>query len=229
MKPKVICKTGVDLFMTILLLLLMARQITGDVAHEWLGAGMFALWIGHHVLNMKWYGHIGKGKYTPFRRIQLAVNGFLLLAMMGSMISGVILSREVFRFLPVSGGIALARPLHILSAYWGFVLMALHLGLHWNVILGRIRKAAGPVSSSKVKMALRIAGGAVALYGIYGFVKNQFFDYLFLRSSFVFFDFEQPLFFFFTEYMAIMELFVFLAYYGEKGLGRIGSRRKQIS
>ncbi len=45
MKPKMIGKIAVDLAMTVLLLLLMAKQLTGDVAHEWLGAGTFVLWI----------------------------------------------------------------------------------------------------------------------------------------------------------------------------------------
>ena len=40
MQPKTIGKRSVDLAMTLLLLLLMARQITGETAHEWLGAGM---------------------------------------------------------------------------------------------------------------------------------------------------------------------------------------------
>ena len=43
MKPKMICKIAIDFIMTVLLLLLMARQITGDSAHEWLGMGMFVL------------------------------------------------------------------------------------------------------------------------------------------------------------------------------------------
>lgn len=126
--------------MTVLLLFLMVRQITGDSAHEWLGAGMFVLWIAHHILNRNWYGHLFKGKYTPVRILQTVMNFAVFLSMLGLMISGIILSREVFAFLPISGGIALARSLHVLSAFWGFVLMALHLGLHWNIILGAVRK-----------------------------------------------------------------------------------------
>lgn len=49
MKKKFVCKIVLDMLMTVLLLFLMARQITGDSAHEWLGAGMFVLWIAHHI------------------------------------------------------------------------------------------------------------------------------------------------------------------------------------
>lgn len=45
------------MIMTVLLLFLMARQLTGDSAHEWLGAGMLILWIVHHILNRSWYSH----------------------------------------------------------------------------------------------------------------------------------------------------------------------------
>ncbi len=226
MKPKMIVKICIDLIMTLLLLLLMAKQLTGDLAHEWLGAGMFVLWILHHILNTQWHSHIWKGRYTPFRLLQLVVNVLLLFAMIGTMVSGIILSREVFSFLPISGGLALARPLHILSAFWGFVLMALHLGLHWNMILGMIRKSTGVKTTRLVQIALRMVDAGIAVYGLYAFLKNQFLSYMFLTSSFVFFDFERPAFLFFTEYVAIMGLFVFLAYYATKAIQRRNEKKK---
>lgn len=226
MKTKRIVKIFIDFIMTLLLLLLMARQLTGDTVHEWLGAGMFLLWILHHILNMQWHSHIWKGEYTPFRILQLVVNILLLLAMIGTMVSGIILSREVFAFLPISGGLALARPLHILSAFWGFVLMALHLGLHWNMILGMIRKSTGVKTAKPVQIVLRTAGAGIAVYGLYAFFKNQFLSYMFLTSSFVFFDFERPALLFFTEYAAIMGLFVFLAYDATKAMQRRNGKKK---
>lgn len=228
MKKKFICKIVIDLIMTVLLLFLMARQLTGDSAHEWLGAGMFILWIVHHILNRSWYSHLFKGKYTPMRILQTVTNFAVLLSMFGLMVSGIILSREVFAFLPISGGIALARPLHVLSAFWGFVLMALHLGLHWNMILGMMRKATGPAASKPLQIFLRIAAALVAGYGLYAFLKNQFLSYMFLTSSFVFFDFERPVLLFFTEYMAIMDLFIFLAHFTSKEIQRLTGRRKKL-
>ena len=229
MKKKFICKIVIDMIMTVLLLFLMARQLTGDSAHEWLGAAMLILWIVHHILNRSWYSHLFKGKYTPMRILQTVTNFAVLLSMFGLMVSGIILSREVFAFLPISGGIALARPLHVLSAFWGFVLMALHLGLHWNMILGMVRKAAGSVTSKPLRILLRMIAVLVAGYGLYAFLKNQFLSYMFLTSSFVFFDFERSVLLFFTEYIAIMGLFVFLAHYISKGVQRLVGRRKKLA
>lgn len=221
MKRKFICKIVIDIIMTVLLLFLMARQLTGDSAHEWLGAGMLILWIAHHILNRNWYSHLFKGKYTPMRILQTVINFTVLLSMFGLTVSGIILSRKVFAFLPIPGGIALARPLHVLSAFWGFVLMALHLGLHWNMILGMVRKVTGPVASKLLRILLRITATLVAGYGLYAFLKNQFLSYMFLTSSFVFFDFERPVLLFFAEYIAIMNLFIFLAHYTSKGIQKL--------
>lgn len=145
------------------------------------------------------------------------------------MVSGVILSREVFAFLPISGGIALARSLHMISAFWGYVLMALHLGLHWNMILGMVRKAAKAALPGSMKIILRIVAVLIAGYGGYAFIKNQFLSYMFLTSHFVFYDFEQPALLFFTEYVAIMGLSVFLAHYASAGLQKLTGRRTGTS
>ena len=55
---------------------------------------------------------------------------------------------------------------------------------------------------------------SIALYGLYAFIKNQLLSYLFLTTSFVFFDFERPAVLFFTEYLAIMGMFIFLTHFG---------------
>ena len=74
MKPKAISKIIIDSFMTVSLMALMGRQFWGDVAHEWIGTGMFVLFIAHHVLNLNWYKTMFKGKYTPYRILQLIID-----------------------------------------------------------------------------------------------------------------------------------------------------------
>lgn len=200
MKPKTAVKLAVDLLMTVLLFLLMGYQFWGEAAHEWIGAGMIILFIAHHLLNRNWHKNIFKGKYTALRTVTLCVDVLILISMLAQMYSGIVMSRYVFSFLPIETGMSLARRLHILGAFWGFLLMSLHLGLHWNMVLGMVRRAAGPVSSPALRGTLRIGGAAVAVYGLYALVKNQIPSYLLLQSSFVFFDFERPLPLFFTEY-----------------------------
>ncbi|MDO4341045.1 MAG: hypothetical protein Q4C91_23715 [Eubacteriales bacterium] len=109
MKPKMKIKMGIDLLMTVLLLCLMAYQITGEALHEWFGSGMLLLFIAHHILNIRWYGNLLKGKYKPLRIVQTIVNFSVLIAMLCLGYSGIIMSRHVFAVLPIGGPMATAR------------------------------------------------------------------------------------------------------------------------
>lgn len=148
----------------------------------------------------------------------------ILCAMAGSMISGVILSRHALSFLSIKGGRFFARNLHMISAYWGFVLMSVHLGFHWSMMLG-MAKRFFPKPSVVRESAGRILALAIAVYGIYAFVKRDIGDYMLLRSHFVFFDYEEPLVFFYLDYIAIMGLFIFIGNYICAGLRIIGRKK----
>lgn len=130
MKPRAVLKLAVDILMTLLLLFLMGYQFWGQTAHEWVGAGIFILFIAHHILNFGWHKNIFKGKYTALRIITLCIDLLVLLAMLAQMYIGIVMSRYVFDFLPINGGMSIARRLHILGAYWGFIFMSLHLCLY---------------------------------------------------------------------------------------------------
>lgn len=210
MKPILKLKLAADAGMTIAMLLLMAYSLVGEAAHEWIGIAMFALFVLHHILNRRWIRAVPRGHYTPLRIVQTVLAGLIFLCMIGSMISGIIVSRYVFDFLPIHSGYEFAEQLHILSAYWGFVLMSLHLGLHWNMILTTARKNL-KVNKAR-KWVLRIAGYLFAAYGAVAFVRRNVGLYLLLKSHFVFYDFSEPLVLFILDYLAVMGLFILLGY-----------------
>ena len=79
-KTNMIIKRIVDAAMTVLLLCLMAYQVTGEMAHEWIGMGMTVLVIVHQILNRKWYGALFKGKYNPYRSTTAILNILLMLS-----------------------------------------------------------------------------------------------------------------------------------------------------
>ena len=212
-------KIIVDVIMTVILMLLMAFELIGRTAHEWLGVGMFVMFVIHHILNRKWTSHLLKGKYTPIRIFQTLLAVLVLVCILCSMVSGIVLSRYVFSFLPIEGGRSWARTLHMIGAYWGFVFMSLHLGIHWNMMMGMAGKAAGNPSALRTWI-LRILGAAVAAYGAYAFVERGIGGYMFLQNMFVFFDFEEPLILFYIDYIAVMALFVWIGHYLAKILRR---------
>lgn len=226
MKPKMIAKICVDVGMIIALLLLMPYELIGQVAHEWIGIGIFILFIVHHILNGKWSRNALKGKYTPLRIWQTILVIFALVSMISSMVSGVILSRHALSFLPISGGRSFGRSLHMLASYWGFVWMSLHLGLHWSMMMGMAKKAFPKVSAART-WVLRIVAIVIAVYGVYAFEKRDIAGYMFLRIQFVFFDFEEPLIFFLLDYVAAMGLFVFIGHYFAELLKCCSRERKR--
>lgn len=227
MKPTAIIKIVVDVLMTLALLFLMGYQLWGEAAHEWIGAGMLILFLAHHILNRNWYKNLFKGRYTPMRMFQCSVDMLLLIAMLAQMYSGIVMSRHVFTFLPFDVGMALARRLHILGAYWGFILMSVHLGLHWNMFLGIAKKKFGTKNTlNRYKILLRLVGVLIAAYGIFTFVSRDFPTYLFLQSEFVFLDYEEPIWSFYLDYVCLMGLWVFAAHYLSKGLRKLGSVKK---
>ena len=188
MKKKI--RIIVDCGMTLLLPLLMAYSLVGEAAHEYLGIGMFLLFVIHHILNIAWWKNLFRGKYAPIRIVGTVLNFVLVIIMLALPISGMILSRHVFRFLHF-GGTSTARTVHLLASYWGLVLMSFHAGMHGNVMMGMIRKNTNPRQPSKIKMwSLRIIAVVLAICGIHAFVKNEIGSYLFLRTQFVFIDFS---------------------------------------
>ncbi|EHI99152.1 hypothetical protein CDLVIII_2524 [Clostridium sp. DL-VIII] len=214
MTAKLKFKITIDILLTVLLPVLMAYALTGQKVHEWIGAVMFAAFIIHNVLNANWYLNLFRGKYTPQRILQTAINLMVFVSMIGLMISGIIMSRYVFSFLPINGSASFARELHMMSAYWGFVLMSLHLGMHGNMIKGIVSKSSGIQSGSRpYKAVLSLMEITISYYGLYAFIKNDITSYMFLKNIFVFFDPNQPVILFFAEYIAMMMLFACVAYY----------------
>ena len=184
MSVKQTMKIITDIAMTVLLLLLMSYSMIGEATHEWLGIGMFVLCIFHHTLNRNWSNSLFKGKYTSYRILQTVLVVLALVSMLGSMISGIIISRNVFSFLPITGGQSWARILHMLSAYWGFVFISLHLGLHWSVMMGMAKRLWKKQSIVR-SWSVRTAGFLIAGYGVYAFFKREIGSYMFLKNQFV--------------------------------------------
>ena len=79
------------------------------------------------------------------------------------------------------------------ASHWGFVLMALHLGLHWGMFLGMAKKALKPRQPSRLRKVLfPILGAGIAVYGLSVFIRRDFLTYMLLQTHFVFLDYSEP-------------------------------------
>ena len=226
MGNKTTARRLVDLLMTVVLVLLMTYFLTGQEIHEWLGSGMLILFIAHHILNRKWLKALNRGRYTPYRILKTALALLVLLCVLGSMLSGIWMSQYVFDFLPTQGYMGLARAAHLLCAYWGFLLLSAHLGLHWGILLGAVRETAGNRTPSICcTTVLRVLTLGISAYGVHAFLRHHIADYLFLRSHFVFFDYEQPPVRYILDLLAMMGLCIAIFYYLGKALQRRAVRQ----
>lgn len=223
-------KPVIDAVMSIALLFLMAFQVTGDKYHEWIGAGMLVLFLIHNLLNAGWYKALFKGKYSALRIMRTVVNLLVLAAILITGYSGIVMSRHVFRFLPVKGGMATARMLHLAGSYWAFVLMSIHLGMHWSMITGKFIK--GKQKNAALLWGIRILAAVSALTGAWFFARAEIFRNMFLLSEFAMLDYETAGALIILQNLAMMSTWVFIGHYSAKGLGRLtlsSKKRKVLS
>ncbi len=213
MKTKAKVKIIVDILMTALLMFAMGYQFWGDKAHEYFGIAMFVLFIFHHILNLSWHKNLFKGRYNRQRIITLTVDILVLLSMLCQMISGIVISKYAFAFLNISNGITIARKAHIVSAYLGFILMSIHIGLHLNMIVAMIKRNKPNKLMSKISTVL---SSLFSIYGIYAFFNRDFLGNIFLKNEFVFLNYDEPKIFFYIDFIAVMWLFIFLTYSASK-------------
>ncbi len=121
----------------------------------------------------------------------------LLLAMAGMMYSGVLLSRELRLGLT---GLTFGRGLHVLSSYWGFVGIGLHIGLHWTLLLSRFPKT--------VKAVL---GLLTLILGTWVLLGRGYLAYLLLQTDRIFLGQSSTALIFYLELTALLVLMILLA------------------
>lgn len=188
-----------DIMMTLVSIVLMGGNFLfpAEIVHEILGVGLFVLWSVHIFLNLRWYGGIFKGKYNPYRVMQTVINCCILICTIFLMISGIILSNQLFTFLNIQSGLGFARIAHLLSSHWYYLFMSLHIGLH----MGRL------FQNVAAKILPRIFIALTCLYGLYAFIARGVWKYLILKQQFFFFDLERGYILFALDYISIIILF----------------------
>ncbi|MBO6271051.1 MAG: hypothetical protein J6N19_18130, partial [Clostridium sp.] len=73
------------------------------------------------------------------------------------------------------------------------------------------------VSVCGSKIRWRVAQKFIDIHnGIYAFVNRGFPGYMFLKTLFAYFDYDEPRIVFFADYLAIMILFAVVGYYAGK-------------
>ncbi len=197
---------------------------TGATWHEVAGASLLILFIVHTVWSRRWYAAIVKGHYGVRRVVSTAVNLLLLAAALTLFVTGLLDSKLLAAF-PKTNLDLPTRSIHTFTANWFLVLGAVHLGLHWKMIMTILgRAAAMPPSNLQRTVILRVLNVAVVAYGIYAWTERNIGYKLTGYYSFDFWDFEKSVLGFFAQYAVIICLPAAFAHYVSK-LAQIRSRR----
>lgn len=199
-----IIKRIVDVVLTVLLLFLTAFQVTGDVLHEWLGIGMTAALVLHHILNRKWYQAVFKGKYSPYRIVMTAVNTLMLAAIALTALSGMSMSGHAVPFLYGLINVMTARELHLAMSYWSFMLMGVHIGLHMKAITAKL--------PDKGRTACKVILTGVSGAGLRLFLKSGIVNYIMFRTHFAFLDYTTAKWLILLQNLAMLLFFVLIGY-----------------
>ena len=199
-----IIKRIVDGVLTVLLLFLMAYQVTGETLHEWLGIGMTAMLVLHHILNRGWYKAVFKGKYSPYRITMTAVNTLLLVSIALTALSGMSMSGHAVPFMYGLINVMTARTLHLAVSYWSFILMGVHIGLHMKTMTAKI--------PDKGKMIFKVILTGISGVGLWLFLKSGIVNYITFRTHFAFLDYTTAKWLIILQNLAMLMFFVLAGY-----------------
>lgn len=206
-------KLVIDFTMTVLMLVEMAYPFTGNMVHELVGISLFVLFIVHNILNRRWYQTIFKGKMNARRILNITVNLLLIVTMVVLMISAIPISRTVFAFISINSGL-IVRQIHTLAAYWGLILISVHLGMHWGMIIGGVRKMTGITDISPIlTIIFRVFVVLIVVYGVQASFHRNVGYKLILYSTFDYWDSDESVIKLFLNYLSIMGIYICGTYY----------------
>lgn len=221
-------KMTVDVLMTVLSIVLMGGTMMfyDERVHQILGMILLVLWIVHTCFNHRWYSSLFKGKYSPYRVMQIAVNLGIALCALCLMISGMMMAW----FMPAPDGLGIARSVHLVSSHWYYIFMCAHIGMHLSMIFSSLKISSFKQKKSENKnktknIIFKIVIFLICAYGVFAFILRGIWKYLFLSQQFFFFDLERGYVLFAFDYLSILILVATLSYLFSKLLQKKSSRR----
>lgn len=206
-------KLALDALMLGLILVEFAYGLTGSTIHELLGLGLLGLFLVHGGWNWGWFRSLLKGRYSGLRRATLTANTLLLISALVMMVSGIVNADLLFRATGVELG-WIPREIHTASANWLLILVAIHLGLHWKLVMNETRRRVGLKAPSPARRAgLGVVAALIAIAGMRVSVERSLYARLIAYYSFGDRPVDESLIGFFVQHLAIVGLYASVAYY----------------
>lgn len=183
-------KLSLDLAMLGCLLAGLAYPLTGGTAHELLGLFFFVLCGLHIFLNRAWFARCGRSLRSPHQRGNTVVN-LALVTLLGVFVaSSVFQSQTLFPFF-LDAQTLDTRKIHTMLAWWGFVLIGLHIGLHGKILSAALRAwTGGLLSRAPARVLKKTIALTLAVYGVAVGIARDVPAKLFGLTSFDYWDLE---------------------------------------
>ncbi len=160
---KLYFKIAFDVVMTVAFILAMSYSLTGGYVHEILGLALLAAFILHKIFNAKWICAVSKkivnGEKVGINGIKYIVDVLLLICFIVTGISGILISDYIFSDITISNR-SLWVYIHTVSSWSALIIMSIHIGLHWNMIIEAFKKM---FKIQKPKRILGIISRLIAL------------------------------------------------------------------
>jgi hypothetical protein len=160
-----------DVALLLALLLLMRVRFTGLPAHEWLGVAFVPLLLTH--LQMHWPAFAAAVRR---RTVNDLLNLALFVLMTAATVSGIAISKVVWPGAYTPSDFMRWRSIHEGAANGVFFVVAVHIGLNWQLVLNAIRRRVrdrfrGPVSVIARQMV--IVAIAALVVGVASFALDR--------------------------------------------------------
>ena len=213
MNPVFLLRIAFDLTAAGLLLIGLAYWWLGNTVHELAGTAMFVLLIVHNVFNRRWYGTVPRTRSEPRSLFNVGITFALLAGMLALLVTSVLISNILSDFIPPYGGFT-ARQIHVFAGYWVLVIVAIHLGLRWPLIMNVARNLFGISTPSVARTAvLRAVVAAIAIHGVWSSFELGVGTKLSMQMTLDWWNFEEAVVRFFVHCIAIAGLYMFLTHY----------------
>ena len=203
----------------------------GNTAHELAGTAMFLLLVVHNVFNRRFYGTIARARREARGLVNIAVTLALLIAMVVLLITSVLISHALSGVMSPYGGFTV-RQIHTLAAYWVLVVVAIHLGLRWPLIMGVARGLLGISKPNAARSrTLRLAAAAIAVHGVWSSFELGLGTKLAMQVTLDWWNFEESVAGFFVHCVAIAGLYMVLTHYAMRWVQhrKRGTARRALS
>lgn len=208
-----------------LLLFAFSYYWQGNAAHEVAGTAMFILLVVHGAFHRRWFVTLVKKRPNVQRsKFNIALTFVLLIGMFALLATSLVISETLFADFRLDNDFT-ARQIHVGIAYWLLLIVAIHLGLRWPLLMATVRRVFGLMEANAVRTAvLRLVATAIALQGVYSALALNLRYRLLFQMTLDWWSFEESVVGFFGHCLAVMGLCIFLVHYTMQWLGRIKRR-----